>query len=181
MSGQACHECLRARRSSLIRTMDSSLAGADPPPRCAPADRTAPDHSLAGVQGDQTTLARRSPRRRAEHSSQAPRACPILALARIAIQSSVQLCENTLYVQTTINVRTNFEFFDQPLRSGFVYTRSTDMPDDPTLPPKLSRVELRIAHADLRTWREAAVRAKQKLSDWIRRACDERIASERKK
>lgn len=47
------------------------------------------------------------------------------------------------------------------------------MTDDPQLPPKLSRVELRIAKSDLRAWREAAVREKQKLSEWIRCACDE--------
>jgi hypothetical protein len=59
-----------------------------------------------------------------------------------------------------------------------VYTHSTGMTEDPQLPPKLSRVELRIATTDLRAWREAAVREKQKLSEWIRRACDERMERE---
>jgi len=52
------------------------------------------------------------------------------------------------------------------------------MPEDPQLPPKESRVELRISPEDLRAWREAAVREKKKLSEWIRCACDERIARE---
>jgi len=52
------------------------------------------------------------------------------------------------------------------------------MTDDPQLPPKVSRVELRIARSDLRSWREAAVREKQKLSEWIRRACDEYMTRE---
>jgi hypothetical protein len=55
------------------------------------------------------------------------------------------------------------------------------MSDDPQLPPKLSRIDLRIAPSDLRAWREAAVREKQKLSEWIRRACDERVARETRK
>lgn len=61
----------------------------------------------------------------------------------------------------------------------FMYTRPTDMVDEPQLPPKLSRVELRIARSDLRAWREAAVREKQKLSEWIRCACDEWMAKEK--
>ena len=62
--------------------------------------------------------------------------------------------------------------------SWLVYTRPTDMTEEPQLPPKLARVELRIAASELRSWREAAVREKQKLSEWIRRACDERMARE---
>jgi hypothetical protein len=62
--------------------------------------------------------------------------------------------------------------------SLFMYTPFTDMVEDPQLPLKLLRVELRIASSDLRAWREAAVREKQKLSEWIRRACDERMARE---
>jgi len=53
--------------------------------------------------------------------------------------------------------------------------------DVPILPPKLSRVELRAAASDLRAWQEAAVREKQTLSEWIRRACDERMAKDMKK
>lgn len=53
------------------------------------------------------------------------------------------------------------------------------MTEELQLPPKLLRVELRIAASDLRAWREAAVREKQKLSEWIRRACDERMTKER--
>jgi hypothetical protein len=62
---------------------------------------------------------------------------------------------------------------------SFMYTRPTDMPDGPQLPPKLFRVELRIARSDLHAWREAAVREKQKLSEWIRCACDEYMAKSR--
>lgn len=62
-----------------------------------------------------------------------------------------------------------------------MYTPPTDMVNEPQLDPKLLRVELRIAAPDLRAWREAAVREKQKLSEWIRRACDERIAKDVKK
>ncbi len=60
-----------------------------------------------------------------------------------------------------------------------MYTRPTDMEEVPQLPLKLLRVELRIASTDLRAWRKAAVLEKQKLSEWIRRACDERMAKER--
>ena len=49
------------------------------------------------------------------------------------------------------------------------------------LPPKLTRIELRAAKADLIAWRGAATREKLKLSEWIRRACDERLAKESKK
>lgn len=59
-----------------------------------------------------------------------------------------------------------------------VYTHSTGMEDAPQLPLKLLRVELRIALTDLRAWREAAVREKQKLSEWIRCACDEHLMRE---
>jgi len=53
--------------------------------------------------------------------------------------------------------------------------------DVPILPPKLSRVELRASVSDLRAWQEAAVREKQTLSEWIRRACDERLAKDAKR
>lgn len=75
----------------------------------------------------------------------------------------------TLYVQNLQIIR------------RLMYTPSTDMTDEPHLPPKLLRVELRIAASDLRAWRATAVREKQKLSEWIRRACDEHMAKETKK
>ncbi len=53
------------------------------------------------------------------------------------------------------------------------------MADDLTLPPKLLRVELRIAASDLRAMREASVRARQNLSEWIRHTCAERMAREK--
>jgi len=54
--------------------------------------------------------------------------------------------------------------------------------DDPSkLPPKIERLQLRIARGDLRVWREAAVREKQKLSEWIRRACDAYVATAKEK
>jgi hypothetical protein len=49
--------------------------------------------------------------------------------------------------------------------------------EPPSLPPKSMRVDLRVANADLRAWREAAVRAKQNLSEWIRQTCDAAIAA----
>lgn len=51
------------------------------------------------------------------------------------------------------------------------------MADTPTLPPKVARIHLRIADSDVSAWREAAVKEKQTLSEWIRRACDERVAA----
>jgi hypothetical protein len=83
------------------------------------------------------------------------------------------LCTDKLqamYVQTLV--------FRLLCDRGFRAVHSTDVSEDPQLPPKLSRVELRIATSDLRVWREAAVREKQKLSEWIRRACDERVERE---
>jgi hypothetical protein len=53
-----------------------------------------------------------------------------------------------------------------------------DLPSDQELPRKDERVELRIIESDLRAWRVSAVRAKQKLSEWIRHTCDERVARE---
>jgi uncharacterized protein (DUF1778 family) len=54
-------------------------------------------------------------------------------------------------------------------------------PNSPHLPPKQSRVDLRVAPDDLRVWREAAVHEKSTLSDWIRRACDDRAIEVTKK
>jgi uncharacterized protein (DUF1778 family) len=48
---------------------------------------------------------------------------------------------------------------------------------EPQLPLKLSRLEIRVSPADRRTWRQAAVREKQKLSEWVRRACDAWLAN----
>jgi hypothetical protein len=59
-----------------------------------------------------------------------------------------------------------------------MYTHLADMDE---LPPKLARLQLRIARSDLRVWREAAVREKQKLSEWIRRACDVYVATTKEK
>jgi hypothetical protein len=58
-----------------------------------------------------------------------------------------------------------------------VYTLLTDMGnDDLQLPHKLKRIDLRATEDDLRAWRAQAVRAKQKLSEWIRCACDAQLA-----
>jgi len=59
-----------------------------------------------------------------------------------------------------------------------MYTHFTDMDE---LPPKLARLQLRVARGDLRVWREAAVREKQKLSEWIRRACDAYVVTTKEK
>jgi hypothetical protein len=52
--------------------------------------------------------------------------------------------------------------------------------EEPHLPLKLDRIDLRIAKEKLRAWKAAAVRADKKLSEWIRIACDEYLAKERK-
>ena len=49
------------------------------------------------------------------------------------------------------------------------------MADELQLPPKLSRIDLRATDSDLRAWRAQATREKQKLSEWIRRACDAQL------
>ena len=47
-----------------------------------------------------------------------------------------------------------------------VYTRHVNEP--PRLPPKSTRIDLRVAESDLLAFHEAAVRAKLTLSEWIR-------------
>lgn len=74
-----------------------------------------------------------------------------------------------MYTQITIIVCTNGCGLSDP-----ACTHIWQMDE---LPPKLARLQLRVARGDLRVWREAAVREKQKLSEWIRRACDERAAN----
>ena len=74
--------------------------------------------------------------------------------------------------------------FDLVVR--FRYTRPTHMPNpapssSPHLPPKQARVDVRVSPDDLRVWREAAVFEKSTLSDWIRRACDDRATEVTKK
>jgi hypothetical protein len=52
------------------------------------------------------------------------------------------------------------------------------MEQPPRLPKKLVHLDLRVAESDRDAWREASVRAKQNLSEWVRVACDERLARE---
>src|SRR5437773_1712905 len=67
-----------------------------------------------------------------------------------------------MYVHSTDHVRTNLQIV-----RFFVYTRPTDMADDPQLPPKLSRVELRTARLVKRNEQVGADSKLEEMQDLV--------------
>lgn len=110
-------------------------------------------------------------------------------LAVIGIMLSDDVCVEEGEIHRAFAVhRRHGEWFDgavvdllAPYRGrfllGFPDASQELLSDEPELPPKTQRIELRVADIDLRSWRKAAAQEKRTLSEWIRHACDERSAN----